>query len=72
MKFYIPWNNFSWFGGAVAGESSAGILVNSSLKLLVSNSPESNGLNGAGTALRARALQSKDWKSKINVIIVYY
>jgi len=51
-------NILSKFGGTMAGESAGIILVNSSEKLLTSNSFVILGIKGAGTAFWARAVQS--------------
>ena len=54
----LPRNSFSGFGGTIAGESATGNFVNSSLKLLVSNSSSIFGLNGAGICFLANKSQS--------------
>ena len=50
-------NNFSPFIGTTAGESVADISVNSSAKLLTSNSWRIFGTNGAGIFFPARSFQ---------------
>ena len=68
ISINIPRNSLSELGGTAAGESLSGSRVNSSLKLLVSNSFSIFGLNGAGISFLDNLFQSIFLKNGCDLI----